>query len=193
MAHDDKNFFMRHKILTVILVLLGLMIIGSALGEPTVTNTPNVETTTNPPAAKKEAPKAAKVGSTINISGNMGVAVQLIAVTDPAPPENEYVTAEAGKRLVAVKMKITNNGEAVLDDNTNNTTSISASDNQTYTTALYGTAGCTNFNMGSIKLAVGASTTGCVTFEVPNGVKVTKVHFTPGSGLSSDTGEWSVN
>ena len=53
-------------------------------------------------------------------------------------------------------------------------------------------AGCTDFNSGQYQLTPGQSSTGCVVFQVPTGVSVKKIEWSPSGGLLSDFGTWNV-
>jgi hypothetical protein len=52
-------------------------------------------------------------------------------------------------------------------------------------------AGYTNFNAGQINVAQGEKATGAVTFQLPTGVKVSKVQWTPAAGFG-DTVQWNA-
>jgi hypothetical protein len=53
-------------------------------------------------------------------------------------------------------------------------------------------AGCGDFDNGQIKLASGAASTGCVTFQVPNGQKIAKMRY--GNMVFPGTSaEWHVD
>jgi len=73
-----------------------------------------------------------------------------------------------------------------------NDATLIGSDGQTYTADFDTLAGCTNFAHGQYQLGTGESSTGCVAFQVPTGVTVAKVKYSPNSGFSGDFGEWIV-
>jgi hypothetical protein len=52
-------------------------------------------------------------------------------------------------------------------------------------------AGCGNFDNGQVKLAVGASATGCVTFQVANGQKIAEVRY-GNSVYPGITAQWQL-
>jgi Domain of unknown function (DUF4352) len=192
------NWFKRHKILTVFggLVVLGFIISVSSSGSQnngasaSVSNTPSNSAKTA--AVATPAKQQAKVGDTITIGGAQGIAVNLSQIIDPAQGSDQYTTPDAGKHFVGVKIQVTNNGTSGFQDDVNNDVTIIGSDNQNYTADFNAITGCTNFSDGSFTLASGASTTGCVTFQLPNGVTSAKVQFAPNSGFSGDTGEWTT-
>ena len=134
----------------------------------------------------------ARIGSEIRIGGAGGLAVTVQQVIDPVSTGDKYVTAKAGKRLVAVKLQIVNKGSSVNTGNSNSDVSLVGSDNQNATLFLYPITQCTNFSYGVYTLSPSASATGCVAFEIPNGVTVSKVQFVTFTGLSRNAGEWLV-
>ena len=196
-----RNWFAKHKILTVIIALILLGIIGSALSSsnsPTVNttaSTSNTTTTSNNSSSSgsSEPAQTAKIGSTVNIGGSKGLAVTLSQVIDPATgnPDDDS-TPDPGKRFVAVDLTIVNNGTASYQDDANNDVTLIGTDNQSYTPDFNDVTECTNFDSGQYTLAAGESTTGCVVFQVPDGVNAAKVQFQTTSGLSSSTGEWEA-
>lgn len=195
-SHKKKNWFVRHKILTAIIILIVAAIAVSAASSSN--NTPSVNTTAsssnqnNSKASQKTPSKQAHVGDEITVGGNKGLAVTLQQVIDPATGDNQYLTPSAGKRFVAVKLLIKNNGAASYQDDANNNVTITGSDNQSYTADFDSISGCTNFSNGEYTLAAGESATGCVNFQLPNGVTAAKVQFQTISGLSSSTAKWLV-
>lgn len=125
------------------------------------------------------------VGDTLSTST---IAVQLQQVIDPAQSSNQYLTPDAGNRFVGVKVQITNPGPANVQDDANNDITAIGSNGQIYTADFDTIAGCTNFNDGDYGLTSKASAVGCVTFQIPTGVAVTKVDFVG----SNSRAEWNV-
>jgi len=191
MAKDKSgNWFKRHKVLTVIgsLIVLGIIISASSShGSTGLSTTP---TTTTQAKAATPAPTVAHVGSTVNIGGDQGLAATLVQVIDPATASSQYASADAGKHFVGTKFQLTNKGSASYSDNANTDVTVIGSDNQSYTADFNTIDSCTDFSSGSFTLGAGASATGCVTFQLPNGVTVAKVQFATQSGFSGSTGEW---
>lgn len=191
------NWFGRHKILTAVIIVIILIAVGSAIGSNGGVNNKASNTPANTPASQASQSKksnstnnVAHVGQAIDVGGSKGLHIAMLSVTDPATADNQYITADAGKRFVAVKMQILNNGTGTYKDDANNNVTVIGSDNQSYTADFSGVSGCTNFANGEYTLAAGASATGCVNYQLPNGVNVAKIQFTPDSGFSGSTGEW---
>jgi Domain of unknown function (DUF4352) len=176
-----------------LIVLISIIAAASSSNNPTVTTTASSNNSSNTASSStKPAPTTAKVGDTINIGGNQGLAVTLLKITDPAQGADQYTTADAGKRFIAVSVKIINNGTSSFQDDANSNITLIGSDNQSYTFDSSNVSGCTNFSYGTYTLATGASATGCVVFQVPNGVSTSKIQFQTRGGYSGDTGEWTV-
>jgi hypothetical protein len=64
------------------------------------------------------------------------------------------------------------------------------SDDRTYPASYASVVGCRNFLYGEFILPAGESTTDCVAFALPPGVKPVKVKYTPPPGIAKDVGEW---
>lgn len=126
--------------------------------------------------APKVAPKAASK-------------LQVVVTTwDPINVENpEYTQAKAGQRFVAVELTLTNGTASTISSNANVDTTVVGTNGQVYSFALADRRGCTNFNYGDFTIAPGASETGCVVYELPEGVTVAKVQFE----LNGEVRSWS--
>jgi hypothetical protein len=198
MSEKKKSWFGRHKILTVVGVIVVLIIIGAAAsgGNKTTVNTSATKVSTTSSSGGKSSSTTssttAHVGSTVSVGGSKGLSVTLVQVIDPATGADQYTTADAGKRFVAVDVKIVNNGTAAFSDDANSDVTLIGSDNQSYTADFSNVSECTNFNSGQYTLSPGESSTGCVVFQVPDAVNSAKVQFQTQSGLSQSTGEWLV-
>jgi hypothetical protein len=71
---------------------------------------------------------------------------------------------------------------------------VLGSNGRTYQTTTDEVAGCTEFNdgMGDYSLRPGRSGTGCVPFQVPKGVRVVEVEWSPSGFTGGPTGKWRV-
>jgi hypothetical protein len=126
------------------------------------------------------------VGDTITLDS---LAVKLDSVIDPATGADEYNTPNAGDKFVAVDFTITNNGSQTYSDDANTDVSVIGSDTQDYSPDFDNVSECTNFNDGSYDLAPGDTESGCVVFQLPQSVSVSKVQFVDDN---SKGGEWTV-
>lgn len=157
----------------------------------TVTETIGAEPTTEE-ATTEEAEGLARVGDSITLHGSddsLEVRVELEKVLDPAPTE-QYFGPSKGKRLVALRIRLTNTGSAIYDDSPSNGATLIDRQDQAYTTALLPTPACPD--IGSPKIRPGDRRVGCITFEVPKGIKLRTFQFTLESGFGPETGEWDL-
>lgn len=135
------------------------------------------------------------IGTTIGLKDTNGnkFNVSLLNVIDPAQGADQYTTPDAGKRFVGVEFRVTDISSASINDDANSDTAVIGSDNQTYSPDFDSIAGCTNFNDGSYTLTKNESVTGCVVFQVPTGVNVSKVQYGSALGFGlSDVAQWSI-
>ena len=108
---------------------------------------------------------------------NNEMTVVLTKITDPAQGATPGVdTASNGKRLVAAEFKISGMSGTFQSD-ANNDAVVIGSNGQTYNDDYHSVAGCTNFSYGEYTVMPGRSVIGCVTFQVPNGVKVASIQW----------------
>lgn len=134
----------------------------------------------------------AHVGATIATSNGQDTAnVTVTKIEDPAQPV-QYLSPDPGARFVAVILTITSTTTGTMQGDAANDVTVIGSDNQTYTPNFEPVNGCTDFDNGSFTLTDGESTTGCVTFQVPDAVHVVKVRFAPDGGEIPGVtiGEW---
>jgi hypothetical protein len=122
---------------------------------------------------------AGQLGSTLAVSDSSGtqLEVTLQKVIDPASGASQYSKAASGKHFVGIKLQIKNKASATYQNNANNETTITLSGGKTLHANYNPIANCGNFDNGQITLKSGAASTGCVTFQVPNGQKVIQVGY----------------
>jgi hypothetical protein len=124
-------------------------------------------------------PNSGRTGATLAVSDTSGTRldVTLVTVTDPASGASQYAKPASGKHFVGVKLRIQNKASSTYQNNANNETTITLTDGKTVHADYDPIAGCGNFDNGQITLKPGTSATGCVTFQVPKGQKVTQVSY----------------
>ena len=66
------------------------------------------------------------------------------------------------------------------------------SDDQDYTPVFDSLSACTNFDNGEFQLSPSASVTGCVAFQLPDGVTTNEVTFSTNGGFGGSQGIWHV-
>lgn len=179
---------------TVTITLMAALAVLAAGCGSTVTKSP---ATTQSPGAASPSPtspqsQAGQVGDKFTVtSGDTKYDVTLLNVDQQAQPESEFSAAKAGHHLAAAQFRVT--AISNTDENSNNNATVTGSDEQAYRSSLSGVTAGTNFASGRILLQPGSSLVGWVSFELPNGVRISKVQWTPSSGFSAHSAEWLVN
>jgi len=120
-----------------------------------------------------------QLGATLAVSDSSGTQldITLTKIIDPAGGANSYSNPAKGSHFVGVKLRIHNTATTTYQNNANNETTITLTDGKTLHANYNPIADCGNFDNGQITLKSGATSTGCVTFQVPKGQKVTRVGY----------------
>lgn len=175
-GHDSRNFFAKHKILTVLLALIVLGVIGSALGggkdEPKkVAENNSTATSTKAEDTKKseDTKKTYKKGDTIELKG------MCLTVTDVKKSAgSEFEKPKSGMEFVIVTVKIENKGKDTIAYNPlyfKVKNSKGQINQQTFTTIDQDTT------LNSGDLAKGGEVTGTIAFEEPKDDKDLQLQF----------------
>lgn len=148
---------------------------------------------TSAKASASPSAKAATVGDSFTVKDSAGntYRVTLVKVIDPAKGANQFTTPDNGKRFVGAVFTVTAVNGSPKNENADLAASVTGSNGQSYQADFNEIAGYTNFNHGEITVAEGQSVTGAVTFQVPDGVKVTRVLWGSLGGFGG-TVQWSV-
>lgn len=129
------------------------------------------------------------VGESRTLEGSdTSVEVTLVRVLDPATP-GEWDTPDAGHRVVAVELRLANNGDEVYSDSPGNGAVLVDAAYHQYSEGLMDVSDCQGFG-GSVTVAPGDARVGCLTFEVSEGVALSAFQFALDSGFAGDTGRW---
>lgn len=144
------------------------------------------------PSASPTQDTTGSVGDTFSVSDTSGdkYTVTLVKVIDPAQGSDQFNTPDNGNRFVGAVFTVTVTSGSLTDEDANSDASVTGSNSQTYTADFDTIADYTNFNGGDINLTQGQSVTGAVTFQVPEGVQVSRVQWQPGGFGQSAT--WNV-
>ena len=120
-----------------------------------------------------------QLGTTLPVSDSSGTQldVTLKKVIDPASGASKYSNPAKGNHFAAVKLRIYNTATTTYQNNANNETTITLSNGKTLHANYNPISGCGNFDNGQVTLKAGATSTGCVTFQIPKGQKVTQVGY----------------
>jgi len=145
------------------------------------------------PAAARQKPPG-RIGSPFDVQDAFGDTYQvtLVKVIDPARGAGPFNSPASGTRFVGAVFLITAVRGRPKDDDANNDAVLVGSNGKTYTCDFTDIAGYGNFSGGVIQLAQGSTTTGAVSFQVPDGVQVTDVQWSPGNGFGGATVQWAA-
>ncbi|MEZ5098981.1 MAG: DUF4352 domain-containing protein [Thermoleophilia bacterium] len=134
--------------------------------------------------AKRDVGKA----KTLTGLSNARVQVTLLKVVNDATPE-EFREPKAGNRVVALKLKLKNLTARTYEDYvTNGARLVDARGKTRKAPAL----GSVEPHLGQIKLARNGTATGWITFEVPEGVAISKFKYELNSGFGGQVATWRL-
>ena len=193
------RFRRRNRFRRVPLIMLGFLIVFGIMARSITTSHNNAVSTTPLPfpsvsamAAGTQGPPG-KIGSAFDLKDDRGdvYRVTLIKVIDPARPTNQFNSADIGKRLVGAVFRIKALTGGPKDEDANDDAVLVGGNGQNYEAKFDIIAGHTNFDSGAIHVTQGDTVTGSVTFQIPDGVAVSKVQWNTLSGFGS-TVAWLV-
>ena len=133
------------------------------------------------------------LGAILPVSDTSGTQldVTLTKVIDPASGANSYSKPASGTHFVGIKLRVQNMAPSTYQNNANNETTITLSSGKTLHANYNPIASCGNFDSGQVKVKSGATSTGCVTFQVPKGAKVIQVRY-GNTVFPGVTAQWSI-
>lgn len=182
--------------LTPIISLVGLIIVVTVptSGGGGVSTTPSGTTGTSSPSATHAAARA-RLGSYFDVQDSNGgtYGVALTKIIDPAHAADQFTVPDHGKRFVgAVFTMKAISGYGPKQDAYDDAVLV-GSDGQTYLPDDIAIVGYTDFAVGEVYATQGDRTTGAVAFQVPTGVKVSKVQWSTFSSFGvRSTVQWNV-
>lgn len=166
MKNNKQNWFMKHKILTVIGIIILIGIIGSAAsGNKTTTssNTNSNSTTKQDTKAKEEV---AKIGTPVT-DGKFEFTVKSIECGKSSVGANQYMTKEAQGQFCLLNISVKNTGDAAQSLFSSNQKLLNAQ-NQQYaaddTATMYASP---NSNAWYSNINPGNSVEGSIVFDIP--------------------------
>ena len=177
--------------LILLIVVINLATSHSISPTATPSTTPSSSQAASSPAPTPSAPLTATVGGTFKVTDSSGNVydVTLQKVIDPAAGSDQFNQPDIGTRFVAAVFKITGVSGTAKDDS-NNSASLTGSNQQVYQPNFDSIAGYTNFNSGDFNVTPGQSEIGAVTFQVPSGVSAAHIQWTV--GFSNSTATWNM-
>lgn len=190
--HWVRNIFLGIVGLIVLIVVISVAASGGSGVSTTPSGTTGTPQAKGSPAASHAAGPAG-VGSYFDVQDGNGdtYRVALVKIVDPAQGADQFATPDNGMRFVGAVFTINAISGSPQNEDANNDAALVGSNGQTYNSDPDSITGYTNFSEGQINVAQGQSTTGAVTFQVPNGVKVSKVQWSTSSGFGS-TVQWNL-
>jgi hypothetical protein len=187
--------FSRRRPLRGALIGLGLFIVfGFVVRGITASHSP-VSVTPFPSAsgvlATGRLAPPGKVGAQFDLQDGNGdiYRVALVKVIDPARGADQFSSPDSGKRFVGLVFTIRALAGSPQNEDANTDAVLVGGNGQNYSADFDGIAGYTNFDSGTIHVAQGETVTGAVTFQVPDGITVSKVQWSALSGFGM-TAEW---
>lgn len=148
--------------------------------------------TTSAPLRTTSVPEKAPAGKARAVDEGAGTeTVALGAVIDPATPATSLDGPGAHNRLVVVSVTVTDTGATEVQGDLSLSTSLLASDRQTYSPWTGSASQCADAN-GAYRLSPHSQRQGCVVFDVPSASRVVKVIFSPNDGLSGKPVQWRL-
>lgn len=162
---DQRNFFMQHKLITVIGVIVILGVLGSAGGGKKDTSSTATATATKTETKQEETKETVKDTYAVNEAVKLDDAVVTVTKVEKSNG-SDYDKPKDGMEFVIVTVSIKNNGKSELSYNPfdykmqNSKGQIT---DQTFTTVN------TSNQLNSGQLAENGEITGTIAFEQPKG------------------------
>jgi hypothetical protein len=169
-------------------VLAGLALGAAGCGSGGGDNATATSTTASTPTAAATA-AVNHIGSAVVVpTGSTKLEVRVTRVIDPLhgvklPP------AFGGDRVVAVRFSVDDVGKAPFDGSPSDYATIRTSGGENPPLAPVTRGPCARFEATSLKIAPGATTTGCVAYGVTPGHQAATFTFDAGSG---NKGTWQL-
>lgn len=188
----------RHQVRGALITLGLLIAFGVVVGQVTGHHGTGSATSAGPSVSvglftPSQAPPG-PVGSHFNLRDGNGNTYQvtLVKVIDPATGAGQFGTPDSGKRFVGAVFRVKAVKGSPQNEDANDDAVLVGGNGKNYSADFSAIAGYTNFDNGEIRVSQGGTVTGAVTFQVPNGVSVSKVQWGALSGFGAIV-EWDVN
>ena len=173
---------------------VGLLVTGCGTTRIVTTVEKQPSTGTNTGATDAASSQALTIGDSATLVGGQSGERLEVTVTEykGSVAAGEYETPSSGMRYVAVEMRIKNVGAKPYDDSPANGAKILTATGRQAKTTLMASGECGEGFASSVKVAPGESQEGCIPFELPEGEAAAKFQWTPSSGFSEETAEWTL-
>ncbi len=172
---DQRNWFIKHPILTGLLALFVIGSIGAAGGSSgkkvgTTTQTAGTEAT-QPSTPEAPPTKTYKMGDLVDLNGK----TMAVNAVSPYTSGNQFLAPKSGNKFVTVDITLQNNAK---DPYTYNALEFKLHDNQDYGYDEAVSDKTPALSTGTIQ--PGEKTRGFITFEIPTDNTPAKLVYTPG-------------
>lgn len=144
-------------------------------------------TTTKPPA---------QMGSTIILTSPQGGVIKAQATGVVNPATGTSTPPQAGTRYLAVSLTLTNDSQVTIAGDPDGDPTIEAfvvsSAGEVFPNAVTAVAQCSGFPHTQVNLHPGQTASGCLVFDVTDGVQIVKFEFSPTQAFGQ-TGTWLLS
>lgn len=144
-------------------------------------------------SAAAVTPKAVGGSFDLKTMDGQKFSVTLVKVVPSPQPASSIDKPEAGKRLMAVQLKIVNAGSKVLAEYPDTSLTLVDSQSQSYQTDYSQVTDCQGFSASSLSsIAPGESVVGCEVFQVPQTATPAKLKYVSGYGSTATSAVWNL-
>lgn len=171
---DQRNWFLRHPILTALLVLIIIGFVGSLGKETKKVGETNSNTQTANTASNEESAPTTQTYKLEELVDLKGKTMAVNAVV-PYTSGNQFLTPKSGNKFVTADITLKNNSK---EPYMYNPLEFKLHDNQDYGYDIAVSDKNPTLNSGTLQ--PGQTTRGFITFEIPEANTPTKLVYTPG-------------
>ena len=182
-------------IAAVVVVAVAVAGTKSGIGVNTTAVGTGSTTVAKATSAAATANKQAGLGATIDVTDATGdvLAVTLVKVDAKVTATDGFSSPRSGNQYYAAQFEIKDVGSSTWSDAPSNCTVVKDAKDQTFQSTIVESISSGPLMAITANIAAGDSTLGWIVFEVPKGDAVTKIQFTPDSGMADSTAQWSLS
>lgn len=111
-----------------------------------------------------------------------------LSIKDPASSGNQFITPDAGNRLVGIRVRIRNVGDVLYEDSPSNGAAVVDRDDVEWDASMMDAV---EPALGTLKITPGDARVGWITFEVSTRSKLRMLQFGTDSGFGN-AGQWRL-
>ncbi len=170
---------------------------GSVTTTPATTRTATVPSSAQPPpstaAPTSATPAKAGLGDAIDLEyEGTTVQVTVVKIVEPDAPSSEFETPKAGTHYASVQFRLLDKGPGSYQDDPLVDVQAKDAAGQTFDPEIVTETTAGPQMSSSVNLSPGDKALGFITFELPNGSKITQVQYNLTGGLYGTTAQWTV-